>query len=324
MTAIDLLRRLTKTVLPRQFLGTWTAKTCSTLAQPSLEKTEVNETEEAGREVYYKYKDYEHLLERKTINRKQLRAMIYRLNCELSRGRPGYPQNLNPEQIHELIQLPSWNKRRRFLKYHHGKEEREFRRQNPRKQIVYDAPMVEVWTSTDELPGYGLHRNSIFPWLHKAYFLKILETTMMRYMPFAQKVALDFSYDHLMTPRECNKLSIDIKGMHSANRWSTTPLNFYFCSFDPEKSCSASIIQRRHIDTRSVPFPYEVSPKSVVDLFPRESIVYLTPEGDEVLDKIDSDCVYVLGALVDKNTQTGASARRAQELGVSFMDSPKV
>ena len=45
-------------------------------------------------------------------------------------------------------------------------------------------------------------------------------------------------------------------------------------------------------------------------------LVYLSAEGDETLDSIDPDAVYVIGGLVDRNQHKGLSRRRAREAGV--------
>lgn len=49
---------------------------------------------------------------------------------------------------------------------------------------------------------------------------------------------------------------------------------------------------------------------------PPQKLVYLSAEGDETLDTIDPDAVYVIGGLVDRNQHKGLSHRRAQEAGV--------
>ncbi|KAI1239615.1 hypothetical protein IHE44_0011034, partial [Lamprotornis superbus] len=45
----------------------------------------------------------------------------------------------------------------------------------------------------------------------------------------------------------------------------------------------------------------DTTPESYLDLFPLETIVYLTPDSENVLEDIDPDKVYVLGGLVDES-----------------------
>ncbi|NXU06615.1 TM10B methyltransferase, partial [Buphagus erythrorhynchus] len=65
--------------------------------------------------------------------------------------------------------------------------------------------------------------------------------------------------------------------------------------------------------TLSFVFEMDTTPESYLDLFPSETIVYLTPDSENVLEDIDPDKVYVLGGLVDESIHKQLTLRRAQE-----------
>ncbi|KAM8747086.1 tRNA methyltransferase 10 homolog B isoform 2-T3 [Acanthopagrus schlegelii] len=60
----------------------------------------------------------------------------------------------------------------------------------------------------------------------------------------------------------------------------------------------------------------DITEESCLDLFPPESVVYLTPDAEEALETVDADKVYVLGGLVDESIQKKLSYSRACELGI--------
>ncbi|NXM74116.1 TM10B methyltransferase, partial [Serilophus lunatus] len=60
-------------------------------------------------------------------------------------------------------------------------------------------------------------------------------------------------------------------------------------------------------------FQMETTPKSYLDLFPLDAIVYLTPDSENVLEDIDPNKVYVLGGLVDESIHKQLTLRRARE-----------
>lgn len=56
--------------------------------------------------------------------------------------------------------------------------------------------------------------------------------------------------------------------------------------------------------------------QSVAELYPRESIVYLSPDAGEPLEEIDPKKIYVIGGLVDGSPKNRVTINKAAELGV--------
>ncbi|EKX44039.1 hypothetical protein GUITHDRAFT_110142 [Guillardia theta CCMP2712] len=54
----------------------------------------------------------------------------------------------------------------------------------------------------------------------------------------------------------------------------------------------------------------------VLNAFPREDIIYLTADSDNCIHELDPSKVYVIGGLVDRNKQKGASLSRAAQSNV--------
>ncbi|XP_057199539.1 tRNA methyltransferase 10 homolog B-like isoform X2 [Triplophysa rosa] len=66
----------------------------------------------------------------------------------------------------------------------------------------------------------------------------------------------------------------------------------------------------------------DVTDESWFHLFPTEDVIYLTPDANEALERVDEDKVYILGGLVDESIQKKISYKRAKELGVHTVRLP--
>ena len=47
----------------------------------------------------------------------------------------------------------------------------------------------------------------------------------------------------------------------------------------------------------------------------KKKIIYLSADADEVLDEIDDDNIFIIGAITDRNSMPGAALKRAKALG---------
>ena len=60
-----------------------------------------------------------------------------------------------------------------------------------------------------------------------------------------------------------------------------------------------SIYSLLSIEKEGVNFPVEITTKSHLDLFPREKMVYLSPDSNNDLRKFNEDDIYVIGGIID-------------------------
>ncbi|XP_067320068.1 tRNA methyltransferase 10 homolog B isoform X2 [Anolis sagrei] len=64
--------------------------------------------------------------------------------------------------------------------------------------------------------------------------------------------------------------------------------------------------------TTNMTHKMDVTPESYLDLFPSETIVYLTPDAENALEEVDPHKVYILGGLVDESIQKSLTLHKAQ------------
>lgn len=71
-----------------------------------------------------------------------------------------------------------------------------------------------------------------------------------------------------------------------------------------------------HYGSSLVTTMVESTVDSFIDLFPLDTIIYLTPDSDRVLVDIDPTKVYVLGGLVDESVQKKVTYQKAKDNGL--------
>uniref|UniRef100_A0A0K0DAJ3 tRNA (guanine(9)-N(1))-methyltransferase n=1 Tax=Angiostrongylus cantonensis TaxID=6313 RepID=A0A0K0DAJ3_ANGCA len=113
------------------------------------------------------------------------------------------------------------------------------------------------------------------------------------------RVVIDMSFDKFMQEKDCRRTVQQLNWSYSVNRRLAEPFQFYVTSF--EGSCrkiydSIESYQNQDIFLKSEPLDV---------LFKACEIVYLTADSENVLTGLEDSKVYVIGGLVDHNSEKG-------------------
>ena len=140
----------------------------------------------------------------------------------------------------------------------------------------------------------------------------------------APRVAIDLSFASMLSEVEQRSLWRQLQVCYGANRRAAAPLSLHLTSlagcppegielgWPPDRPPPSSAVER----VRALGWTVGVHEGAVTEHFDPSSVVYLSPDADTVLDKLQTDTVYVLGGLVDRSVRRGASLSRAAQLGV--------
>ncbi len=128
---------------------------------------------------------------------------------------------------------------------------------------------------------------------------------------------VDLDFQDLMDERELRSIAQQLMFSYAANRRVKAPLQLHFTSFGGaiRDDLESRLYGYERWDVR-------MHTESYLQVFPRERLVYLSSEADEVLETIDPECVYVIGGLVDHNRHKGLCQRRAQKAAVRSVRLP--
>ena len=116
-------------------------------------------------------------------------------------------------------------------------------------------------------------------------------------------VVFDLQFEALMSQRDLGKTLKQIMKCYSLNRRLANPLQLHLTSLTGR--ARQEMAKNQGFENWDMNFEegrYE-------DVLPREKLVYLTSESEEVLTELEGDKCYIIGAIVDHNSQKGLCHR---------------
>lgn len=134
-------------------------------------------------------------------------------------------------------------------------------------------------------------------------------------------ICIDMGHTELMSEKELNKLSSQLRRLYGSNRHSCTPLKLYFTNFPSSCRLYKMCIEKHQGFER---YSVEMRAESHSQLFPKESLLYLSPDAPEALPStpLESNTVYVIGGLVDETVHKNVSLSSAYAEGIQCAQLP--
>ncbi|XP_055710071.1 tRNA methyltransferase 10 homolog A isoform X2 [Phlebotomus papatasi] len=130
--------------------------------------------------------------------------------------------------------------------------------------------------------------------------------------PSPISVAVDLDFDDLMIDKDICKCVKQLLRIYTVNRRSQTPIPLFFTGIKKDGRIHKTLERNDGYQNWDV----KISHESFLELFDREKIVYLTSDSDNVLDTLEDNHVYIIGGLVDHNSQKGLCHKIAEDKGL--------
>lgn len=124
------------------------------------------------------------------------------------------------------------------------------------------------------------------------------------------RIAVDLSFDHLMTDKEIRSLASQLNYSYGRNRRAPRAADLYFTGFSGklEQKMNEGIL---YSNWKNI----TISSAGLKETFDVADIVYLTSESPNDLTELDPSKVYVIGGIVDHNRLRGLTYSIAKEQG---------
>jgi len=120
-------------------------------------------------------------------------------------------------------------------------------------------------------------------------------------------IGIDCSFDDLMTNKDIRKLAGQISWCYKINRRCEEPVQYHVFGMSERIS--------KFLDPSFKRWDIHLDPYLSKSSLPKEKIVYLVAESENILDEVQTDTMYVIGGLVDHNHHKGNCFQIATKFG---------
>ncbi|XP_062866536.1 tRNA methyltransferase 10 homolog C [Trichomycterus rosablanca] len=233
------------------------------------------------------------------------------------------PENVSDEDLETLAELTTKSSKRKYLKYlaikeGHKKANREKKEKKKAERLAgmkdHDCKQEGDFETDDvEEEGEAKLKNTYLMRFWSRSMDRLLGWRVAQAMQHGQPLVYDMSYDHHMSRRELENTSSQLMESEGWNRRSVDPFHLHFCNLQSGGSYQRELLKRYGQESWDRLLITATSQRHI-DVFPSESLVYLTADSPNVLRTFDHSKVYIIGAMVDRSIQSGVSLANAKRL----------
>ncbi|XP_078102709.1 tRNA methyltransferase 10 homolog C [Sander vitreus] len=230
------------------------------------------------------------------------------------------PQEMTEEEVQTLAGLTTTSSRKKYLKYLAIKEghKRARKEKQQQRKAEREASMeTRRGRDSDAEKERGPElKNTLFLQFWGRTLDKHLAWRNAQAMLFDQPLVFDMSYESNMARREIENTVSQLMEVEGWNRRANEPYHLHFCNLQANGAYQNELLKRYGAEAWER-LLITSSDQQHVDLFHREQLVYLTADSPNVLRRYDHSKVYIIGALVDRSSQSGLSLANAKRLNLA-------
>ena len=137
---------------------------------------------------------------------------------------------------------------------------------------------------------------------------------------FAPKVVFDNSFTTYMDTREIALTATQLTYVYGCNAQLEEPFDLWFCNYQAD----SMLARRLHVALPNFQNSSLISmeSRSYLDIFPKERLLYLTPDAPKPLLDFTDDDILIIGALVDKTIMKPLTMAKARTEGLRMARLP--
>ncbi|XP_058411693.1 tRNA methyltransferase 10 homolog C [Diceros bicornis minor] len=221
------------------------------------------------------------------------------------------PEHVSEEELKTLMECVSKSSKKKYLKYLYVKEKMKKAKQI-KKEMKAAAKEKARKDQLPETTKEDKQQNFLFLRLWDRNMEIAMGWKGAQAMQFGQPLVFDMDYDDYMKPKELQNTVSQLLESEGWNRRNVDPFHLYFCNLKMDGAYHRELVKRYGEKWNKLLLT--ATEKSHVDLFPKDSIIYLTADSPNVMTTFKHDKIYVVGSFVDKDMQSGTSLAKAKRL----------
>ncbi|XP_062063916.1 tRNA methyltransferase 10 homolog B isoform X2 [Lepus europaeus] len=136
---------------------------------------------------------------------------------------------------------------------------------------------------------------------HSKRFLKALtKEKLLEAKHSGPRLCIDLSMSHHMSKKELSRLAGQIRRLYGSNKKADRPFWIYLTGFTTDSPLYEECLR---MNDGFSSYLLDITEEDCFNLFPLETLVYLTPDSEHALEDVALNKVYILGGLVDESIQ---------------------
>ncbi|CAO2631738.1 tRNA methyltransferase 10 homolog C [Lemmus lemmus] len=224
------------------------------------------------------------------------------------------PERITEEEFKTLMECASKSAQKKYLKFLYGKEIRK-KAEQIKKEMKAEAREEAKKARLLETTKGEEKQDFMFLRLWDRQMNIALGWKGVQAMQFGQPLVFDMDYENCMKPNELQNTVSQLLESEGWNRKNVDPFHIYFCNLKLDSAYHRQLVKR--YSGKWDKLLLTATEKSPVDVFPKDSIIYLTADSPNIMTTFKHDKIYIIGSFVDKNAQTGISLAKAKRLNLA-------
>lgn len=273
----------------------------STHISSNLTAVNLNEDFDYDAESPYSNIDFEAIANGDEEKLKNLKVLQLEIDLMRQQGKK-VPNHLTGECWKELLSIPISDYRVKYLKHlwlievreKLQKEKAKKKSENYSEFKARQAKIPPKNATTSSPIVYSLTDTSLFHRLYDVTINRLYNYKLLQAEWFGPKVIVDCSYEAFMTSKNLSNCAKQMMIMWSENRDHCNPCDLVFCNVNEQGALWQKLTGRMPM-IRDVDSPVHFTAQHYLDVFPKKQLVYLTPNCSEILEKFNTDDIYIIG-----------------------------
>ncbi|KAF2367332.1 tRNA methyltransferase TRMD/TRM10-type domain [Trinorchestia longiramus] len=236
-----------------------------------------------------------------------------------------------PSQIEEkdyklMAQLPNIEARKKHLWFLYTKElriikNRQNREINLKHKDELHAKVSEELKTEEGRLVYGLWRNNMFINYPARRINNFYAQRLFHAKVFGQPIIFDYGLDAFLTIMEKKTLARQMIECIGVNRTNIEPYYIHMCNFRKNEDIAQETLKRvpKLLDED---YPIDTHAEDYLDLFPKEKLVYITPNCRDEILKYDHNAIYIIGGILKLNSTVPFVHAKIKEQGIKMKKLP--
>lgn len=250
----------------------------------------------------------------RTLNDEQIKELLNEYEI-LKSKRLVPPKFFTDEIFDDLAKVWDNKKRTHFLAFQGIKQLKKFKNYAT-KQIKTTFRTYEnkqLISNDDE----DLSNSSVFNKQRKKDYnqhIKLWNSAMD-----GQNLILDFSFSNDRMKSEQNSIVSQTQRIIFHNIESDQPFNIWFTGLSKESKIYERLVSINLFSPRNF---INQTEQHYSELFPKDRLIYLSPDAEETIDKFDSKAIYIIGCIVDRYDDQPLSLNSAKQHNIRSVRLP--